>query len=96
MSELLKRYEESQKPRVQDAKQIPALATNFFDQTSQFAEGFTPFMTKGVSKLTERAMQYHNEELKGIIIPDGFQPTEAGITLNRWTPAKKYYNPGQR
>lgn len=95
MSDMVKRYEESQAQRVKEAKQIPGLATNFFDPTSQFAEGFTPNLQKGEEKLSERAQEYYKEEVKGIIIPDGFQPTEQGIPLNRWTPDKKYYNPGQ-
>lgn len=96
MSDMVKRWEESSKPRVKEARQIPSLATNYFDPMSEFAEGFTPNVKKGQGLFTETAQQHYNAEVKGIIIPDGFQPTEQGITLNRWTPEKKYYNPGQK
>ncbi len=95
MSDLVKMYEASQKTRVVEAKQIPSLATNFFDPTSQFAAGFTPNLQPGDEKFTDLAQQYYNEELKTIVIPDGFQPLDQGISLNRWTPDKKYFTPGQ-
>lgn len=95
MSDMVTRYNASDKPRPAQAKQIPDLATNFFDQQSQFAEGFTTFEKKGEpTNFTERALKYYNEERRDIIIPDGYQPIEPGVPLNRWTPEKKYHVPG--
>jgi|SRR5690242_17448206 len=97
MSDMVKRYEESKKPWVEKAKQIPSLATNFVDQQNKFQKGFVTFDKHGnPTTFTPLSLEYYNTELKVIPIPDGFQPTEQGINLNRWTPAHKYYNPGQK
>lgn len=97
MSDMVKRLEDSNKPRPAEARKIPGLATNFFDQQSQFAEGYNTFEQKGdPTKFTDRALKFYNEERKDILIPDGFQPTEPGIALNRYTPEHRYYTPGQK
>jgi hypothetical protein len=95
MSEMEKRFLESTLPRPAEAKKIPELKTNFFDPTSEFADGFTTFEKQGnPTKFSEKALDYYKAEQKQILIPDGFTPTEEGISLNRWTRDKKYYNPG--
>jgi hypothetical protein len=95
MSDMVKRYEASTALRPAEAKKIPALATNYFDSMSEFAEGFTPFVKKGdPTKFSAKALEHYLDEVKTIIIPDGFTPTEQGIDLARWTRDKKYYNPG--
>lgn len=96
MSELLKRYEESKKLRVEQAKQIPSLATDFFDKITKFAKGFTTFERRGnITNYTEGALKHFNVEHSEIVIPEGFVPLEEGMPLSRWTPDNKYYNPGQ-
>ena len=95
MSDMVKRYNESSKLRVVQARQIPDLAVNFIDQNSQFQTQFKTYMVKGdPTTYTPHAIEYYDDELATIVIPDGFQPTETGINLNRWTSKKKYYNPG--
>jgi hypothetical protein len=96
MSELLKRYEDSNKPRPSQAKQIPNLAVNMFDTTDKFQKGFVTFEKRGdPTKFTTVALDYFNTEYKEIIVPDNFVPTDEGITLSRWNPNNKYYNTGQ-
>jgi hypothetical protein len=96
MSEMVKRYEESSKPRPAQAKQIPGLAVNFVDQNNEYQEGFTTFQKKGdPTKWTGKALSYYDEERKNASYPEGFQPVEPGATPNQWGPEKKYFNPGQ-
>lgn len=96
MSDMEKRYNESTKLRPQQAKQIPDLAVNFIDQNNEFQDGFTTNQKKGdPTKYTTKALGYYDDEYRQISTPDGFQQTEQGITLNRWTPDKKYYEPGR-
>lgn len=97
MSDMIKRYEESKKPRLQDAKQIPNLATNYFDPHSKFAEGFTTFQKKGEpTKFSALAQKYFDTEYKEITLPDGYTPVEQGVNAHRWVPGKGYYVPGSK
>ena len=96
MSDMVKRYEESQKLRPQQARQIPGNPVNFMDQTNQFQEGWTNNQRRGdPSTFTQRAFGYFDEELSQKSVPDGFTPTEQGINLHRWSPKNKYYEPGK-
>lgn len=96
MSEMVKRYEASSKPRPEQAKQIPGLAVNFVDINNEFQDGFTTFQKKGdPTSWKAKALGYFDEEVRQIQIPDGFQPVEQGAVFNQWGPTKKYYNPGQ-
>lgn len=91
MSELLKRYEESKKPRPSEAKQIPSLAVNMFDITNQYQVGFTTLAKRGDStKFTGEAMDYFKKERSEITPPDNFVPTEPDITLSRWSAENPY------
>jgi len=91
MSDMVKRYEESTKLRPQQAKQIPGLAVNFIDQNNEFQEGFTTgARPRDPTKFTPKALEWYYDEYNTIMIPDGFQPTEQDIPLNRWTPKTKY------
>ncbi len=93
---MLQRYEASAKLRPAQAKQIPGNPVNMIDQDNKFQEGFSVNMTKGAgTKYTAEAMEWYDEELKTIVVPEGFTPTEEGVTLNRWSPTKKYYTPGE-
>jgi len=96
MSDMLNRYNDSKKPRLLEAHQIPNLAVNFFDQNSEFQDGFVVNEKKGdPSKFTTKAKEYYNVAVRNILFPDGFQPTDIGIDLHRYLPSKKYYNPGK-
>ncbi len=96
MSELLKRFAETEKPRPAEARKIPTLATDFFDMNGTFSVGFTTFERKGnLTNFNDNAMAQYHAERKRIVIPDGFVPTETGITLSRWTPQNRYYQAGQ-
>lgn len=96
MSDLLKRYEETNKPRPAQARQIPELATDYFDRTGKFSEGFTTFERKGEpTNFKESALKHYNTERKEIVIPENFVPTEQGINLSRWSPENPYYHTGQ-
>jgi hypothetical protein len=97
MSDMVKRYEESKMPRPVQAKQIPGLAVNYFDRISEWQDEFKIQRKKGdPTDFTEKALAHRATEVKEIIIPDGFTPTEQGIPLNRYGPENKYFNPGQQ
>jgi hypothetical protein len=96
MSELLTRYEETTKPRPATAKQIPAVTTDFFDQTGEFQTEFSTFRKKlDPTNYTSHAMEYYYTQRKNVVIPTNFVPTESGIDLGRWAPNKIYYQVGQ-
>lgn len=96
MSDLLKRYEESQKLRVKEARAIPGQKVNFVDIQNIFQDQFKTFQRKGdPTSYTNRALQYFDEEQKQLTPPDGFVRLENDIPLNRWNENNKYYNPGQ-
>lgn len=96
MSDMIKRYEESTKLRPQQAKQAGSAAVNFFDVNSEFAEGFTPKVVRGdPTKFTTKALEHYNTEVQTISTPESFIRLEQDVPLNRWTPNKKYYAPGQ-
>lgn len=96
MSDMLKRFEESKAPRPSAAKQIPNVGVNFFDQTNEWSENFTPGEKPGdPTKFTEKALNNFEAEKKNIVTNASFLPVEPGVKLHRWGPDKKYYNPGQ-
>ena len=96
MSEMLNRYNKSTKLRPAEARKIPGLAVNFVDQNNEFQVGFTTGHIRGTgTTFTDKALKYYNDEVKNMQVPAGFTPVEQGIPLNRWTPDKKYYTPGQ-
>ena len=94
--DMVTRFLNSSKPRAKEAQQIPGLQTNFFDTTGQFQPGGFKIgeTTSSPTQFDEAAMQYYNTEVNSIVIPANFSPTDQGITLNRWTPDKKYNVPG--
>lgn len=95
MTDMATRYQQSTAPHVVASKQIPDNAVNFIDQQNTFQTEFTPNETRGnPTHFTDVAQNYYSNELKMILIPDNFQPTEPGVPLNRWTPTNKYYDPG--
>jgi hypothetical protein len=95
MSDMVKRYEESNSPRVVEARQIPGLAVNMVDQLNFFQDEFSlNRKPKDPTDFTQNALTYYKDELKGIVTPEGFIPSEQGVGLNRWTPDNKYYSPG--
>lgn len=94
-TDMLTRYNESNKPRPSQAKQIPTLAVNFFDTTNQFQDGFTTFeKPNDPTKFTAKAMDYFTNEVATMVIPPTFVPLEQGVTLNRWSSKNKYTVPG--
>lgn len=94
--DMLTRFLNSTKPRVKQALQIPGLATDFFDVTGQFQPGGFKIgeTSSSPTQFDDLALQYYNTEVKNIVIPTNFAPTDQGINLNRWTPDKKYTVPG--
>ena len=92
---MLERYQESIKPHVAEARQIPKLATNFVDVQNEYQDGWTNFQKHGdPTSFTDKALTYYKQELKQIVIPSNFLPTEQGVGLNRWTPDTPYNVPG--
>jgi hypothetical protein len=95
MSDMEKRYNESKAPRVAEARQIPKLAVDFVDMQDQWQKGWTNDQKKGdPTTFTTKALDYYNTEVKNISVPDGYQPIEQGVQINRYTPEKKYFVPG--
>lgn len=96
MSDLLKRYEETKKPKTSEARKIPALVTDFFDRTLVWAKGFTTFEKKGnTTNFTDAALNNFDKQQAEIVLPTNFIPTEQGINLHRWSVVNSYYKPGQ-
>jgi hypothetical protein len=95
MSDMLKRYEDSKKPRPTEAKKYPDLAVNFFDVENTYQDGFTTKEKKGdPTKFTQKALDYFAFQLSNIAVPPSFQPIEQGVELSRWSPTHKYFNEG--
>ena len=94
--DMLTRFLTSTKPRPAQAQQIPGINTNFFDVNGEFQPGgFKIGERQGnPTQFDDTAMQYYNVEVKNIVIPTNFSPTDQGINLNRWTPDNKYSVPG--
>ena len=95
MSQLVDLFNNSNKPRVTQARQIPGLAVNFIDQTNTFQDEFKNELKPGdPTTYTSRALKYYNEELKNMVIPESFVRSEPDIPLNRYNPDQGYYAPG--
>lgn len=95
MSQLVDIYNRSQKLRPVEAKQIPTQETDFFDRQHNYQDGWTNFQKKGdPTSWTENALQYYDEELNSMVVPESFVRHESGIPLNQWNPRTKYYQPG--
>lgn len=93
--DMVERFNKAQTPIVSQAKKIPTLAVDFFDQTNQIQHGFKTFETQNEpSEFTPKALDQYSTEVRDIVIPDGFVPSENGVNLNRWGPSNKYYSPG--
>ena len=95
MSAMEDRYNNSQSPRVTEARQIPKLAVDFIDVQDEWQKGWTNGQQRGdPTTFTTKALDYYNTERKNISTPDGFQPTEQGVQLSRYSPENKYFVPG--
>lgn len=94
MSDILDLYNKSTKIHVQEARNIPKEEVNFIDQKNEFQTGWTNEQPPLTTTFTDEALSYFDIEKKNLVIPTSFQPTEAGIALDRWSPDHGYYNPG--
>ena len=97
MSQLVDIYNKSKKLRPVQAHQIPNVSTDFFDRNHVFADGFTNELRHGdqnAEQFKTTALEYYDEELKTMVIPETFIRHEASIPLNRWNPKTRYYVPG--
>lgn len=95
MSQLLNIYNNSVKPRPSQARQIPGLETNVVDINNEFQVGFKNHMRRGLpTTFTSRALEYYDEELSSMVIPESFVPLDPSIPLNQWNPQNRYYIPG--
>lgn len=92
--DLLARFQASNKPRPAEARQIPGLAVNYVDQNNEFSEGFNTFPVTKETKLTQKSLNYFDEERSQIEVPDSFTKTEDDISLDRYSQAEPYYVPG--
>jgi capsid protein len=88
-------YLRSQKPRPTEAKQIPELAVNFVDRENTFHVGWGNFQELKVTAYTPRALDYYEEKLLNMVVPESWNPIENGIQLNRWRRSEGYYRPGE-
>jgi len=96
MSQLVDIYNRSQKLRAVQAKQIPDLAVDYFDQQHQFQEGWTNKQKRGdPTSWKENALKYYDTELSDMVTPESFIRHEQGIALNQWNPTQKYFVPGR-
>lgn len=97
MSQLVDIYNRSNKLRPVQAKQIPGQTVDYFDRQHEFQTGWTNFQKKGdPTSWLEKALQYYDDELNSMVVPESFVRHESGIPLNQWNPIKKYYEPGQQ
>ena len=96
MSQLVDIYNRSTKLRPVEAKKIPDQETDYFDRNHDFQDGWTNFQKKGdPTSWTSNALQYYDNELDSMVIPESFVRHESGIPLNQWNPTIGYYQPGQ-
>jgi hypothetical protein len=95
MSDMVDRYNNSDSQRVKDARNIPGNEVNYFDRNSEFQKQFDNFPEFKKTTFTDKALNTFDDKLQNYSVPESFTPLEPGITLNRWNPKKKYYNPGQ-
>jgi hypothetical protein len=96
MSQLVEMFENSNKARPTQTKQIPEQAVNFIDRNNEFQEEYAVNRQQGdPTTFTEAALQHYDKELETMIIPPSFNRHDPDIPLNRYTPDEKYYEPGQ-
>ena len=91
---ILTLYQNSNKIRVKQARDIPGLAVNFIDTQNRYQDQFGTFQELRKTTYTEEALNFYDDLRKKVVIPESFQPAESGINLNRWGPGAGYYNPG--
>ena len=94
MSNLLDLYNKTDKLRPADSRdRIPLEETNFFDETSQDADGFTVDQKQLSPTLyTAKAQDKYNTEKNELTPPDSFDNT---FPLHRYTPENAFYRPGE-
>ena len=82
-------YNNSDKPNVQKARQIPGQRTNFFDREHTFTkDGFVTNEKQGDEEFTNNALNFFDTELGTLT------PLPDGTILMKWSEKKPYYNPG--
>jgi hypothetical protein len=100
MSDILKRYETSDSPRVKEARAIPGNEVNFFDRENKIQKEFDNFAVERdktrTTTFTTDALNSFDKRVQNFTIPQSFTPVAPDVPLNRWTPNNKYYNPGSR
>ena len=97
MSQLTDLYESSTKPRPTAARLIPGQKTDYFDRQGDFSVGYTPELRRGIAgaeQFKTRGLQFYNEEVTSVVIPESFIPTLPDIPLHRYTPDVPFYTPG--
>ena len=95
MSDLVRIYEASQKPRPVQAKQIPDQEVNFVDMENVYHDGWKNFQPLKETKYTPFGLAYYGQKRLNMVTPESYQPIEEGIGLHRWQPGAGYYVPGQ-
>lgn len=96
MSSILSRYQESDKLRVKEARDIPGKEVNYIDIPNTYQNQFKTFQELRKTTYTDLSLNYYDDMRLRIVIPPSFRPAEEGINLNRWGPNDGYYNPGSR
>ena len=92
MSQLTDLYENSDKQRPAEARQIPGRETDMFDREHEFSNGFEVGKKKASpTSFKPKALEEYNTQKADLTPPESFDTSKP---LHRYTPENKFYNPG--
>lgn len=93
MSNLVDLYENSDKQRPAEARQIPGRETDMWDREHEFAEGFKTGRSKeSPTDYTEKGLNQYSDEKSELVPPESFN---SALPLHRYTPENTFYKPGE-
>lgn len=93
MSQLVDLYENSDKLRPAESRQIPDKETDYFDRERKFAEGFKAGKKKlSPTDFTAKGLDQYNEEKDDLVPPESFNQS---LPLHRYTPETPFDPIGQ-
>lgn len=93
--DLFNKANASADPHAAAAKLIPGQTVDFFDRQNQIQGPYKLEVVQGnPTSFTNYALNYYDQELKTMVIPQSFVRVDPSTPLNEWSPKKPYYVPG--
>jgi len=93
MSNLVDLYENSDKQRPAESRQIPGRETDMWDREHEFSDGFEVGKKKASpTSFKTKALESYDTEKAELTPPESFDTSKP---LHRYTPENKFYNPGE-